>query len=203
MQSGIRGITFTVFLRNYTAKPPALSRIDQYFDIDRMMSENELVLAYRDHISEENVQQLLSITEMKLTQSGEEKKLRKRVFNILVECLQNIVNHSAKSNVDDDEASILLLGRHEGEFFVITGNRIENNCIEAFSSKIEEINSWDHDNMREIYSDKLGKSEYSAKGGAGLGLIDIYKKSGKKLEYQIEPIDEETSFLSLHISIAE
>ena len=66
-----------------------LSRVDQYFDIDRMMSENELLLAYRDHISEETVQQLLSLTELKLAQSGEEKKLRKRVFNILVECLQN------------------------------------------------------------------------------------------------------------------
>ena len=78
-----------------------LSRIDQYFDIDRMMSDNELILAYRDHISEETVQQLLSITELKLVQSVGEKKLRKRVFHILVECLQNVVNHSANSKYDD------------------------------------------------------------------------------------------------------
>ena len=56
--------------------------------------------------------------------------------------------------------------------------------------------------MREIYSQKLGTSEYSAKGGAGLGLLDIYKKSGRKLEYQIQPIDENISFLSLHITVA-
>ena len=72
----------------------SVSGIDQYFDIDRMMSEHELVLAYRDDITEHTVQQLLSMTELKLVQSGEAKKLRKRVFNILVECLQNIVNHS-------------------------------------------------------------------------------------------------------------
>lgn len=166
-----------------------------------MMSDNELILAYRDHISEETVQQLLSITELKLVQSVGEKKLRKRVFHILVECLQNVVNHSANSKYDDEVPSILLMGRHENEFFIITGNRIENEEIESFTQKIDEINSWDHQDMRDIYSSKLGKSEYSAKGGAGLGLMDIYKRSGKKLKYQIEPIDEKISFLSLHIAV--
>lgn len=165
------------------------------------MSDNELLLAYRDHISEETVQQLLSITELKLAQSGEEKKLRKRVFNILVECLQNIVNHSAKGGDSEGVASILLLGRHDDDFFIITGNRIDNSNIKALESKIAEINSWKHDDMREIYSEKLGKSEYSSKGGAGLGLLDIYKKSGRKLEYQIQPIDGNVSFLSLHITV--
>jgi hypothetical protein len=178
-----------------------LSRIDQYFDIDRMMSENELILAYRDHINEETIQQLLSITELKLVQSVEEKKLRKRVFHILVECLQNVVNHSAQNESDREVPSILLLSKHENEFFIITGNRIENDQIERLTQKIEEINSWSHDDMRDIYSKKLDKSQYSAKGGAGLGLIDIYKRSGKKLKYQVEPINDEISFLSLHITV--
>lgn len=165
------------------------------------MSDNELILAYRDHISEETIQQLLSITELKLVQSVGEKKLRKRVFHILVECLQNVVNHSASSKNEEDIPSILLMGRHEQEFFIITGNRIDNEEIPGFTQKIDEINSWNHEDMRDIYSSKLGKSEYSAKGGAGLGLMDIYKRSGKKLKYQIEPIDDNISFLSLHIAV--
>ncbi len=177
-----------------------VSTIDQYFDIDRMMSENELLLAYRDHITESTVQQLLSITELKLVQSGEDKKLRKRVFNILVECLQNIVNHAEQTN-EDSVASLLLIGRHNSDFFIVTGNRIRNSKISALEAKIEEINSWDHSDMREIYSSKLGKSEYSEKGGAGLGLLDIYKRSGRKLKYTIQPVNDEVSFLSFHISI--
>ena len=179
-----------------------MSGIDQYFDIDRMMSDNELLLAYRDRITESTVQQLLSITELKLAQSGEEKKLRKRVFNILVECLQNIVNHADINGADDNEvASLLLMGRHEGNMFIITGNRILNSKVKAFEQKVAKINSWDHDDMRDIYSEHLDKSTYSEKGGAGLGLLDIYKRSGHKLEYNIEAIDETVSFLSLHINI--
>lgn len=178
-----------------------MSSIDQYFDIDQMMAENELILAYRDHISDATVQQLLAITELKLVQSGEEKKLRKRIFNVLVECLQNIVNHGAADDSELDVTSLLLIGRHRNEFFIITGNKIRNENIEGFKQKVEDINALAHNDMREIYSEALGNSQYSEKGGAGLGLLDIYKRSGNKLIYQIDPIDDRISFLSIHIRV--
>ncbi len=135
-------------------------------------------------------------------QSGEEKKLRKRVFNILVECLQNIVNHGDVSVKNKKEvASLLLLGRTDSDIFIITGNRILNSKIPSLEAKIKEINAWEHEDMRDIYSDRLGKSTYSEKGGAGLGLLDIYKRSGNKLEYSLARIDDEVSFLSLHIKV--
>lgn len=181
-----------------------VSNIDQYIDIDKMMSDHELLLAYRDQISELTVQQLLALTELKLAQSGEEKKLRKRIFNILVECLQNVVNHSVQETIEDrTAASLLLIGRHDSEFFIITGNRISNDSIVFIEQRISEINAWEHSEMREIYSTKLGKSEYSDKGGAGLGLLDIYKRSGKKLRYTIQKIDDRVSFLSLHVNIGQ
>ncbi len=179
-----------------------MSNVDQYFDIDRMMSDNELLLAYRDHITESTIQQLLTLTEMRLMQSGEEKKLRKRIFNILVECLQNIVNHGESGTGQEEEiASLLLLGRSDSDIFIITGNRIRNANIPALEDKIKEINAWKHEDMRDIYSERLGSSTYSDKGGAGLGLLDIYKRSGNKLEYSIQPIDKDVSFLSLHIKV--
>lgn len=166
-----------------------------------MMADNELILAYRDHITDSTVQQLLSITELKLMQTSDDKKLRKRVFNILVECLQNIVNHGAEGRDEDGSASLLLIGKHGNDFFINTGNKVENGKVQAFIDKVEEVNGFVHGNMREVYSTALGKSEYSEKGGAGLGLLDIYKRSGNRLEYDIQKIDDQLSFLSLHIRI--
>ena len=98
-------------------------------------------------------------------------------------------------------ANLLLIGRNSSGFFIITGNSILNSKIGPLEAKINEINSWDQADMRSIYSDKLGKSEYSEKGGAGLGLMDIYKRSGRKLKHNIQPIDDKVSYLSFHISI--
>ena len=43
----------------------------------------------------------------------------------------------------------------------------------------------------------------SAKGGGGLGMIDIARKSGKKLDYKFDPVDDQFSFFSLNIKVAQ
>jgi hypothetical protein len=43
----------------------------------------------------------------------------------------------------------------------------------------------------------------SAKGGGGLGMIDIARKSGKKLDYSFINVDKHFSFFSLIVNIAQ
>ena len=51
------------------------------------------------------------------------------------------------------------------------------------------------------YLAKLNSTKLSDKGGAGLGLMDIARKSGKKLEYDFENISEKISFFSLIVNV--
>ena len=43
----------------------------------------------------------------------------------------------------------------------------------------------------------------SDKGGGGLGMIDIARKSGQKLDFDFQQVDEEFSFYSLNINIPQ
>jgi hypothetical protein len=47
----------------------------------------------------------------------------------------------------------------------------------------------------------MRETAISEKGGAGLGFIDIARKTGNPLEYHFEPIDEKNSFFLLKTSI--
>jgi hypothetical protein len=47
----------------------------------------------------------------------------------------------------------------------------------------------------------LNNGELSEKGGGGLGLIDIAKKSRNKLQYSFREIDEDYSFFTLTVKI--
>ena len=85
---------------------------------------------------------------------------------------------------------------------IITGNPVRKDQLDTVIGKIEDVNDIGHQNVREEYMRMLDKSEYSAKGGAGLGLIDIYKRSGKPLEYDISPINDEYAVLTLKVRIA-
>jgi hypothetical protein len=48
----------------------------------------------------------------------------------------------------------------------------------------------------------MKEGRLSEKGGAGLGFIDIARKTGNKLEFHFLPIDEESSFFLLTSSVS-
>jgi hypothetical protein len=41
------------------------------------------------------------------------------------------------------------------------------------------------------------------KGGGGLGMIDIARKTGQKLNFDFAPVDDKYSFFSLNIKISQ
>ena len=47
----------------------------------------------------------------------------------------------------------------------------------------------------------MGNGKLSEKGGGGLGLIDIAKKSRNKLGYSFKEIDKDYSFFTLIVKI--
>ena len=49
-------------------------------------------------------------------------------------------------------------------------------------------------NLKHIIREILGNGKLSEKGGVGLGLIDIAKKSRNKLGYSFKEIDKDYSF---------
>jgi hypothetical protein len=59
----------------------------------------------------------------------------------------------------------------------------------------------DKEELREYYQLSLNNAMVSNKGTAGLGMIDIARKSGNKLDFEFLKINEETSFFCLNVKI--
>ena len=59
------------------------------------------------------------------------------------------------------------------------------------------------DELKDYYKQILNNGEMSLKGGGGLGMIDIARKTGQKLGYNFEQIDEKVSFFSLNIRVSQ
>ena len=55
--------------------------------------------------------------------------------------------------------------------------------------------------LKDYYKQVLNNGEMSLKGGGGLGMIDIARKTGQKLHYNFQNIDNKVSFFSLNIKI--
>lgn len=88
-----------------------------------------------------------------------------------------------------------------GNHFITSGNAMLTEEVDDMISRLEKINSLDKAGLKEMYRDKIRTTKISEKGGAGLGFIDMAKKSGNKLSFHFEKMDEIHSFFSLKIVI--
>ena len=175
--------------------------VDQIYGIERMMVENQLLLAYKDNINEETSDQLIAMVDSKMIGFDEEKKIKKKVFNVLVECLQNVSRHAEPDKGQDHESSILLIGRNENSFFIITGNMMSNEKTSHLKEKLDQINKLKPDEIRDRYKELMTQMEFSEKGGAGLGLLDIARKSANKFEYDFRKLGDKKTYFTLKVSI--
>jgi hypothetical protein len=95
-----------------------------------------------------------------------------------------------------------MIGKTGSEYTIITGNYMFSRHVENLKSKMDKINGMTKEELKEYYKEILNNDEFSSKGGGGLGMIDIARKSGQKLNYQFVPIDSEYTFFCLNIKIA-
>ena len=166
------------------------------YDFYTGMKAHEVTLAYEGEINHQIIKVFTSVTEEKLSGNSEAELVQKRVYHVMVECLQNITKHAAdrKGKREKTHRGILMVSRNQFEYRITTGNLIENSKIEQVRELIEFINSKDKNELSELYKKQIKEGNISDKGGAVLGFIDIKRKTGKKLEYQFLSVSEDSSF---------
>ena len=171
------------------------------------MRQNHIIFVYQGEVTADLVSSILQMMEQKLEGEGEDKKVKKKVFNVMVECLQNVYHHLDSIEIDDteevyDKTALLMIGKEKDYYFVITGNHILNERVPELKERLEMVNKLDKKGLRKLYHEILQNEEFSEKGTAGLGMIDIARKSGQKLGYSFYPVNDKYSFFSLEAKVA-
>lgn len=171
----------------------------------KKMNEGEVILSYKGSITADLITNVLGLIEIKLDDTVEKPNIRKRVYNVLVESLQNLFHH-----VDEPDDSLKSYGNNYGIFvisdvtngyLISTGNFIKNDRQSNLKERIDKINSLTKDELKEYYKFILNSQKFTEKGGGGLGLIDIAKRAGKNLEYNFYNFNDKFSFFSLSIYV--
>jgi len=181
------------------------------FNIENYLSDQldgNVILFYKGNVDSDVINHVLDTVEDKMVAGNEQAKLRKKVYNILVESLQNLYHHVDKVPDDfEDQTSekfgLLVVKKVEGGYKIITGNFVNGENVEKLEEKIKRINRSSHEEIKELYKFILNHQRISAKGGGGLGLVDIARKTGNKLEYTIKEYDDKYFFFYLDILVNE
>jgi hypothetical protein len=97
---------------------------------------------------------------------------------------------------------MIVITRKDGDFQITAGNFVTMEQVKFLTEKIEKINSLSPDELKEMYKFILNYQKISPKGGGGLGLIDMARKSDKKLGYKFYPYNESYCFYRLDIFVS-
>ena len=177
------------------------------YDFYNRMERNNIMLSFKGDITSELLTSILQIMESKLDTLNEEPKVKKKVYNVLVECLQNLYHHMDEQQVEDNNnrvrAAIFMIGKVDNQYNIITGNYIQNQNVAGLKARLDHINTLTKEELKDYYKQVLDNGMMSDKGGGGLGMIDIARKTGQKLNYSFMPIDELLSFFTLNIKISQ
>ena len=176
------------------------------FNIYDNMEKNNILLSFKGDITSDLLTSILQIMENKMENMQEEPKTKKKVYNVLVECLQNLYHHmddATNENGDNFRSAIFMISKKEACYSIITGNYISKESVSGLKSRLDEVNSLSKDQLKDYYKTILNNGEMSLKGGGGLGMIDIARKTGEKLEYDFLDIDNKVSFFTLIIKITQ
>ncbi len=173
------------------------------------MEKDDLILSYKGDITQELLSAIYPIIETRLEKEVEDSKRRRKIFHVLVECLQNVYHHmeSFKNNTSIEfekvnVGGLFMMSRgEENSYRVFTGNFILNEKLEVLKQRIDKVNAMNAQELKAFYLGSLSTSELSDKGGAGLGIIDMARKSENKLEYQFHPLTDSYSFFTLAVKI--
>ncbi|MBE7376166.1 biofilm regulation protein kinase SiaB [Pseudomonas lopnurensis] len=122
------------------------------------------------------------------------------VFAVYIEMTQNIRHYTRQKNWSDQEAgATVVVARDEhGRYVVSAGNLIEDADGDTLLAAIHELADLDKAQLKAMYKEQLRKPrDGQTASGAGLGLIDIARKSSEPLHASLQPVANGLSFISL------
>ena len=105
--------------------------VESYFSD---VSNGNPILFYKGNIDSDLINKVLDTVEGKLIKGNEHSKLRKKVYNVLVESLQNLYHHVDKvpegfEDQTSEKFGILAVNKVENGYKIITGNFIRNDNV--------------------------------------------------------------------------
>jgi len=171
----------------------------------KTMEDHVITLIYEGEVTHQITKAFTSLTETNMEKEQESNSTQKKVFHVMVECLQNISKHAdflEESVIHREGRGIFMVTKSNQEYSVTTGNILQNSKIAEIIKTLEKINSLDKEGLKDLYKQQIKEGRLSNKGGAGLGFIDIAKKTGNKINCNFMNINDTYSFFVLTSKIS-
>lgn len=173
--------------------------IYNFFDTLR---DDSLSFLYHGFFSDEFTDKIISLSESNIEKLHEVKNTRNKISFLIAESFQNIIRHGESfenPRYSFSRPGIFIFRIVDNCYVISSANLIRTENIKLVESKLTKINSLNEAEIKLLYSEVMGNEKISDKGGAGLGLIEMARKTGNKIDFEFEKVNEDFSFFYLQL----
>ncbi len=166
------------------------------------LKSDQILFLHKGTITKELIELVVEALEQSVTNLENDRKVRRKITNVFIEVFQNIGFHGIK-NPDFSSSDMVIVLSLDKYYKIGTRNLMKKEAKEIIQKKLSLINEMSDEELREEYKKALSSNELSEKGTAGLGFIDIARKSGEKLYCEFEDADDDHAFFYFETRVAK
>jgi hypothetical protein len=164
------------------------------------MDGQDQVFQHHGPVGGELVQELLSLAERYSLSVGDPIGLRKRLFNVLVEGLENIHRHAGDEYNETAGAALFV---SDAGYTMLLGNGMPVMKATMMEHRLDLLNLMDADDLKDHYMQLLANEGRTENGGAGLGLMTMARKSTRPMIFRSMAVDPYTVYGVLELRLAK
>jgi len=156
--------------------------------------ENTIVIDYQGRVKYETIGELIHKFKNQIHTMGIQTGTYKKLLLVMIESLENIMKYSESPDDATNENQLVDAGfsilKTDTNFIIISFNSISNRLIPGLKERLDHLNKLNLQELKDYYKQTITNGQFTNTGGAGLGLIEIAKISGKMIRYDFNPIDK-------------
>jgi serine phosphatase RsbU (regulator of sigma subunit) len=172
----------------------------------RLLIENDILLSFEGKMSQGVLIALVETLKERLAANTNDamQHMTRKIYGVFVELAQNIQNHSLEKVLVNEQQigiGIIVIREDDLKFVISSGNKLLTSDAEKLRRYCDLINELDEDDLKKMYKEKLRMARKQEVIGAGIGLIEIIRKSNHPIGYAIQTVDEDTQFFTLSVNL--
>ncbi len=177
------------------------------FEFKKILDREGVIFSLSGTISQSI---LINVGEMivkALEESGTRRTIIHNIFAIMTEQMQNVMNYSIDRRRREDHfvesSGLFVVGfcKDREKYFVSSCNRMECSGQELIRKRIDKINSLDKNELKAYYREVRRSGRNMHDRGAGLGFIEMAKRSSLPIFYSITEISGKEALFQITVYV--
>ena len=175
------------------------------FQLREQFSKKGIMMCFNGPFSHSIIEEMGTAIKNHLATENIARVAVQDVFAVYIEMTQNARNYLARREIPtgDTGSATIMIAKKDDAYVVTSGNVILREDMGELTAHIDAINALDPDGLKKEIRRQLRNELPPGAVGAGIGLMEMAKRSSAGLAYSVRGIDERFVFFTLKVQVQQ